>query len=534
MLTGCSTSNRGFVAADSSGFSEPAHAKKSASALSNCPVAAEALTADNAAADDREETTKEDTVAAEDMQLLSGADQATPNNEGEMIVNDEVTFDLPVVENAKVRYFVEYYSGPARQGFRRWLERSGRFLPMMREVFAEEGLPLDLTYLAMIESGFNTRAVSSAQAVGPWQFMKKTGHVFGLDKDWWHDERRDPLKATRAAARYLDELYRQFDDWSLAIAAYNAGAGKVSRAIRASGSRDFWELSYSGYLKKETSHYLPKLFAALLIAKEPAKYGFSDLEYQQPLEFDVVKLSSSTDLEIIARLSDVSREEIHKLNPELNRWCTPPGLTSYPVRLPAGKAKSFKRRYAKIDPVHRSNFRRHRIKHGDTLLSLARHYGIPSRDIAALNKIRNPRALKVGRNLILPLLPGASPAASEVAEDYTRSRQDAYKVRKGDNLWRIARRFHLATSQLCSWNNIQPREVLQPGRVLLLAGSGGQGNRGTKEVVYQVRSGDTLWDIGRRFNLKASDIVDWNKLKSNHVLQPGDSLTLKLSDEQRG
>ncbi len=533
-LTGCATNNRGFVAAGLPGHSKSVPCKNAASAVPDSQGATDAETAENARQNNQDDPALDDAVAAEDMQLLSGADQAPPEKEGETSVIDEVTFDLPVVENAQVRYFVEYFTGPARQGFKRWLERSGRYLPMMREVFAEEGLPLDLCYLAMIESGFNTRAVSSARAVGPWQFMKSTGLVFGLDDDWWRDERRDPVKATRAAARYLNDLHRHFGDWCLAIAAYNAGEGKVARAIRETGSRDFWKLSHSDCLRKETRLYLPKLFAALLIAKEPEKYGFTDLDYLSPLEYDVVKVPSSTDLDIIARLSGVSREEIQNLNPELNRWCTPPGLAGYPVRLPEGKSKSFKRKYAQIDPEHRSNFRRHRIRPGDTLYSLARHYGIRSRDIVALNKIHNPKSLRVGRNLVLPLRPGATPAVSEVAGNFDHNNKRTYKVRKGDNLWAIARHFRVSTSQLCSWNGMQSSETLQPGQVLQLAGADGQGTASTKEVAYRVHPGDTLSDIGRRYNLKAREIMEWNNLEKNHVLQPGDTLTLKLPEEQNG
>jgi membrane-bound lytic murein transglycosylase D len=514
-LTGCAAGKKEIFPDDSSGFTKSVHVKKGAT---NHSV----------------KKFKKHTATAADIQFPPGTDEVPSGDESGTTDNDELNFDLPVVKNADVQHFVDYYTGPARREFKGWLERSTRFLPLMREIIAEEGLPLDLCYLPMIESGFDTRAVSSARAVGPWQFMERTGQIFGLDNDWWRDERRDPLKATRAAARYLDELYQHFNDWCLAIAAYNAGAGAVRRAIRASGSRDFWKLSHDGYLNKETRAYLPKFFAALLIAKDPEKYGFSNLEYQPPLEYDVVHLPSSTDLDIIARLSGVSLENIRSLNPELKRWCTPPGLGRYPVRLPDGKARTFKRFYAKIDPDHRANFQRYRIKPGDTLFGLARHYGIHARDIVALNKIRNPRSLRVGRNLILPLRPGAAPVVAVASENHVGKLENTYKVRNGDNLWRIARRFHVSTSQLRSWNNMQPGEILHPGQVLQMAGTGGEDHDSAKQVVYKVRPGDTLYDIGRRFNLKAEDIMIWNNLDTSHVLQPGDRLTLMLSEDQRG
>jgi membrane-bound lytic murein transglycosylase D len=601
-LTGCSFGDWRHVQSGTSDLSESAGDDNSVgSAISpDCPEDS----AQPGATDEvlLEETTVEtvtdegsaplDPETLEDMQLLTDKDLAPPEDEGKSDVEDEVEFDLPVVENDKVRYFINYFTGQARQGFTRWLERSGRYLPMMQKVFAEEGLPQDLAYLPMIESGFNARAYSRARAVGLWQFMESTGRIYNLHNDWWKDERRDPLKATRAAASHLGDLYRRFGDWYLALAAYNAGAGKVDRAIRMFGSRDFWQISRGRYLKTETKNYLPKFLAALIIAKEPAKYGFVDLNYHPPLAYDTAELPGSTDLDIIARLCNVPYEEIRDLNPELKRWCTPPGVAGYPVRLPAEKEETFLGQYAEIPPDRRANFRRHRIRSGDTLGGLAARYRIRTRDIVALNGIRNPRTLRIGRDLILPLRPGATLAPDVLEDGYVRNRQRSYKVRKGDTLWDIARKFRVSTGQLCAWNGLNrrgvlrpgqvlkvagnggrpvstrkgvkyrvrsgdtlwdiarkfrvttgqlcawnglsKRGVLRPGQVLLVAGSGGQDVSGQEKVVYQVRSGDTLWDIGRRFNLKTRDIIRWNNLKANAVLRPGDRLTLMLSGDRRG
>lgn len=476
-----------------------------------------------------------DAETLEDLALLGGADQSAPEEEGETVVDNAVSFDLPMVENAKVRYFVDYYSGAGRHGFRRWLERSGRYLPMMKEVFAELDLPLDLTYLAMIESGFNPRACSRANAVGTWQFMASTGKNYGLNNDWWRDERRDPLKATKAAARHLKDLHKRFDgDWYLAIAAYNAGPGKVDRAIRKSNSRDFWQLCRGSYLRKETKNYLPKLLAVLLIAKEPEAYNFTDLQYQPALTFDVAELPSSTDLDIVARLCGVSYEEIVALNPELKRWCTPPRLPNYQVRLPAGKTSIFTEKYAQIPAERRANYRRHKVKPGDTLIGMAKRYGIRSKDIVVLNNIRKPRALKVGRDLILPLRPGAALPADVLEDGYERTRQARYKIRRGDSLWTIARRFDVSTSQLCAWNGIGKKTILKPGKVLRVAGSTKTSSRGRHKLVYQVRPGDTLWGIGRRYDLKTGDIMRWNQLGRKHVLRPGDRLTLLVKAGRQG
>ncbi len=266
-----------------------------------------------------------DAETLEDNLLLSGLGEEPPEEAGETVPS-EVSFDFPVVENEKVRYYLDYFSGRGHAVVTRWLERSARYLPMIHEIFAEEGLPLDLAYLAMIESGFNNNAYSWAHAVGPWQFISSTGKLYGLNHDWWMDERRDPVKATRAAARHLRDLHQMFDgDWYLAAAAYNAGAGRIRRAIRHFDSTDFWTISQGTHLAKETRHYVPKLLAAMLIAKEPEKYGFFELNYQEPLTFETVTVETTTDLEVVARLCGASLDEIKRLNPELKRWSTPPG-----------------------------------------------------------------------------------------------------------------------------------------------------------------------------------------------------------------
>ncbi|ABA89283.1 lytic transglycosylase, SLT, LysM, LysM, LysM and LysM domain-containing [Syntrophotalea carbinolica DSM 2380] len=468
-----------------------------------------------------------DPETLEDMELLSDVDKKPPEDEGDTAVERDPVYDLPVVENDKVRYFIDYYTKRGSRGFRRWLERSGRYLPMMQAVFAEEGLPLDLAYLAMIESGFNVKACSRANAVGPWQFIASTGKMYDLHNEWWRDERRDPVKATRAAARHLRDLHARFNgDWPLAIAAYNAGPGKVSQAIRRTGSRDFWKISRGKHLRAETRNYLPKLFAVLHIAKSPAKYGFENLRYQAPLVYDEVALPSSTDLDIVARLCDVKYEDIQNLNPELKRWCTPPGIKNYRLRIPAGKREAFMKAYAKIPANRRANYRHYRVRSGDTLGALAVRYGIRSRDIMLLNRIKNPRALRIGSDLILPLRRDYSKApVAALGDDYVRSKTRSYKVRNGDSLWRIARRFNVSTAQLAAWNGMAVNGVLRPGKVLKVAG--GASRKLVLTGTYRVRSGDNLWTIARKRNVTVSQLCAWNGLSKNSLLKPG--MVLKLA-----
>ena len=517
------------------------------------PVPTEVLQAplDDAYAFDRDSTQKErhsllpdDAETAEDMDLL----QASPvffEEEGESVSYPEIVFDFPVVENDRVRYFVDLYSGPGRHTFARWLERSGRYIPMMRPIFAEYGLPEDLVYLAMVESGFNSRAYSWAHAVGPWQFIESTGRMYGLQNDWWFDERRDPEKATHAAARFLRDLHKQFEgDWYLAVAAYNAGPGRIQGAIRTLGSRDFWQISRGQHLQLETRQYVPKLLATLIIVKDLDKYGFSNLEYYEPLAYEVVKVPSATDLELVAELCGISYEEIKALNPELKRWSTPPGRKNHELRIPLGSKERFVEAYAKVPADQRVRYHRHRVKSGDTLLKLAGQYNIRVEDIITLNSIRDPRAVRIGQDLILPLRQGyTTRPIKELADDHDRTRRRSYTVRQGDSLWSIARRFEVTEKDLRVWNKLGWSNVLRPGQVLIVSSSAvsqaasrtaKRSNQPLTRLTYTVKPGDTLWDIGRRYQVGTRDIMNWNNLGENHILRPGDQLTLMVPESQSG
>lgn len=478
-----------------------------------------------------------ETETARDNRLLFDLDLHPPDCEGQTVASEEVSFDFPVVENDKVRYFIDYYTGRGRKGFKRWLERSTRYLPMMQKIFAEEGLPKDLTYLAMVESGFNTRAYSWAHAVGPWQFIGSTGRLYGLKQGWWLDERRDFERSTRAAARFLKDLHRQFDgDWYLAVASYNAGPGKLRRAIRKYNTRDFWKISRGKYLQTETKNYLPKLMAVLLVAKQPEKYGFTELAFQEPLAYETVTVPTATDLEVIADICEVEYREIKALNPELKRWCTPPGVKDYAVRIPPDKKEQFAQKYASLPEDGRANYKHHRISKGDTLLGLANRYGIRVDDIMALNRIGNPRSLRIGTDLILPLKKGYSRLpVDELQDDYIRTRRQRYTVRKGDSLWSISRRFGVTQKQLRVWNRLGWSNVIRPGQILGVSAKARRPAKrvskgvATKQIVYRVKRGDTLWGIGRRFAVETGEILAWNNLSLGDVLRPGQKLTLKVA-----
>lgn len=455
--------------------------------------------------------------------------------------------DFPLSSHARVDRLIEQYRGPSKKTFRQWLERAARYVPKIQMVFAEEGIPLDLAYLAMIESGFDVHAYSWAHAAGPWQFIESTGKLYGLENDWWQDGRLDLEKSTRAAAKHLKYLHDRFDgDWYLAVAAYNAGGGKVRAAVKQKNSRDFWALTEGHILQEETKNYLPKLLAALYIVKNLDLYGFADLHIAEPLEYETVTLESSTDLEIIAGFCGISYQELKELNPELKRWCTPPGVVDYQLRIPFGHAEKVRRLYAQLPGDLRASYHRHQIKSGDTLQVIARKYKIRVDDIVALNNIKDPRALQLGRDLILPLKKGFTALPANALEDsYVRSRRITYKVRSGDSLWLIARRNNVTEKELRVWNKLGWSNLLRPGQILAVSKPGARvvakanpnpnPKKGpSRKLIYKVVPGDTLWDIGRQFDVATEQILRWNELSDGHVLRPGQQLTLMVSTSSQG
>ena len=312
-------------------------------------------------------------------------------------------FNIPIVINKQVEGFIRYFQTAHRPHFTRWLSRSQRYIPIMQGILKDYGLPTDLVYMAMIESGFNTKAYSRAKAVGPWQFIKGTAIRYGLETTWWFDERRDPIKSTHAAAQYLKNLYDMFDSWLLAAAGYNAGENKIKRAILKHNTEDFWHMARFRYLKPETRQYIPKLIAAALIAKNPEKYGFANVEYEGLLEYDTVTVTEPTDLRMVAKALDTSYEEIHALNPELLRWCTPPDVLEYTLQIPKGKKDTFNEKYAELKPKGKMIFHTHKIRPGDTLYKIARIYKTGIQPILEMNHLKSGKYLKPGQHLIIPV-----------------------------------------------------------------------------------------------------------------------------------
>jgi membrane-bound lytic murein transglycosylase D len=314
---------------------------------------------------------------------------------------DRPVWDIPIEYNRAVDRWLAYYQGRGRRSIQLHLARAGRYEETLRAILREHGLPQDLVYLSMIESGYNPNAYSRAHAVGLWQFLAGTARRYGLRVSYWVDERRDPVLATHAAAAYLKDLYEEFGSWYLAAAAYNGGSSRVRRAIRRTGSRDFWTLSRLGYLPRETRNYVPKLIAAALIAKQPERYGLY-VAAVPPLSYDLGHVPDATSLEVIAEAAGVDVAEIRALNPQLIRGVTPPGERYY-VRLPPRSGEAFAANYSRIQAQARAGSIQHTVRSGDTLSRLAMAYGSELAAIRSANPSVRPERLQVGQLLYIPV-----------------------------------------------------------------------------------------------------------------------------------
>ena len=330
----------------------------------------------------------------------TGISRAAPPDlpRGQTVPADVAIF--PSLVSPQVDRFIDFFQIKADGFFQKSLIRSRTYLDMMKSIFREKGIPEELVYLALIESGFNPKAYSRAKASGIWQFVTKTARRFGLKVDMWVDERRDPEKSTYAAAAYLKSLYEMFNSWDLAIASYNAGEGKILKAMRKAKSQDFWEISKHAYLKKETKEYVPMFLAALTIAQDPQKYGFREVESAGPFNYDKVKVPTSTHLKWIAKAAGMDLSELRALNPSLRREKTPPDSALFEINLPPGKKEVFEKTFwTQTAP---KNAKKHRVRPGENLSRIAKKYRVNLQNLCALNGLSHNTAIRPGLVLLLP------------------------------------------------------------------------------------------------------------------------------------
>jgi peptidoglycan lytic transglycosylase D len=373
--------------------------------------------------------------------------------------------DLPLVSNDLVDGVITYFQGRGQDFMLRVLSRAGLYQPMISRVLRQEGLPQDLIYLAGAESAFNPFALSRAGAKGIWQLMLSRAEEYGLKRDRWVDEREDPLKSTQAAVHHLKDLYQEFGDWYLAMAAYNCGPVTVQRAIERTGYADFWKLRELHALPSETENYVPIILAAALIAKSPQTYGFN-VTPDAPLAADPVKISEPTDLRLIAQLIGHPVEDLVQLNPSLLRWTTPADDPDFVLNLPAGSAEKFKQAIARIPPDHRIWWRVHTVEPDDTYTSIARKYHLTQSALLRANQLAADDPLQPGTQLVLPLQAGDGASLVRVRS----GRAYSYRIRRGDTLDGIADRFDVTPYQIRRWNNLRGSRLIA-GHTLRLYGA---------------------------------------------------------------
>ncbi|MBN1961752.1 MAG: LysM peptidoglycan-binding domain-containing protein [Deltaproteobacteria bacterium] len=399
-----------------------------------------------------------------------------------------LAFDIPIVDHPLVDSYIDYFTGRGRWFFERWLSRSDRYIPIMQPILEKHGLPKDLVFVAMVESGFSATATSWAKAGGFWQFMPATARVFHLRRDAWVDERRDFIRATEAAATYFSKLYREFGDWHLAWAGYNAGEGRVRRTMAKVGVSNFWALVRRKALPKETQHYVPKIIAAAIIAKDRKKYGFAQVKPLSPLAYDEIEVNDATELQVISRQFGCSYELLQELNPGLSYGVTPPQRSTI-IRVPKGRGEEIASWLKTQKPEECVSYARHIVERGESLARIARRYGSTIKLIREFNRINDVRSLRPGDRLIIP-----------VTAQKWRSRQIANQ--KNDEQRKKWRARQIAAR----WQKSAVNKKYAPKKFKL-----------KRTAIHKVRRGETLWSISQQYGVSVDQMKSWNDLPDNQV-----------------
>ena len=427
--------------------------------------------------------------------------------------------DIPVMERPEVDIWIRYFTGRGRDQIKLYLERSQRYLDVMRSALKEENLPQNLVYMVLIESGFSSRARSRAQAVGYWQFMEATGRRYGLRINQFIDERRDPFLSTQAAGQYLKDLYNLFGSWYLAMASYNAGEYRVNRAMMKHYTRDFWKLKNKKSIPRETRHYVPKFMAAQLIAENPRKYGFDDLDYHEPIRFESVAVHKPVSLKKLAKSLSLKYEDLRLLNPKyVTQYVPLEKQGSAILRVPVGFAEKVTMNVVTASAMTRPNpktYVYYKVRWGDSLYSLSRRHRTTVNTIARMNRMSPRGTLRAGRVIKLPPLYRSKKSLT------TAQRKPAYhKVKKGESLGRLSKRYKIPTAQLKRWNKLSS-VIIHPGQVLAL-----RNPSAVSKKTHVVQKGETLISIAKKHKVQLLALMKNNSLTFKSILKVGQTIVI--------
>ena len=492
-------------------------------------------------------------VTYEDSLALSFADWPEVDFE----LDDGVMFKkydsvFPEITNKRIDFWIDYYTGPGKGRFERSVYRMQRVRPVVEPILEELGLPPELICVALIESGFSMKAVSRARAVGPWQFIYGTARLYGLRVNWWYDERRNIVASTYAAGNYLKDLYSIWNDWYLAMAAYNCGEYRVARAVAHQRTNNFWHLQ----LPRQTQRYVPKFLAALYILRDPDKYGI-EIPEGESVVFDQVRITDATDLSTIAECSGTSLETLRELNPECLRWTTPP-KTEIMLKVPKGSGEQCAANLAKIPPEERVTWTRHKVQRGETLSVIARKYGVSVTSMKTLNNIRDAHRIREGQMLIVPLQGHHAEVASskpqykspprkidkQALEQYAQRsappkgyKRVVYVVRQDDTLGEIAEVYRTSARRIRAWNNLSYRRYIYPGQKLVIYvpesfstpdqyAVSTPNEQEYEKHTHVVRKGESFYSISKSYNVRLDELLAWNNRSSRSIIRPGDKLEI--------
>jgi membrane-bound lytic murein transglycosylase D len=467
-------------------------------------------------------------------------------------VNAEVVYDIPVAWNPRVQKALAILLKRGKGNLSAWLTRANYYLPVMKKMFADSGIPTDLAYLPLIESGFNSNAYSWAHASGIWQFIQSTGRHYGLRNDYWFDERRDPLKSTSSAVSYLKKLYGDFSDWHLALAAYNCGENRVGSAINQAQVSNYWQIK----LPQETENYVPYYLAALIIAKNPAAFGIS-IPDVEPFAYDTFYVKDCIPLDKVAKTIGIDSDELKKINPHILRWCTPPDQSNVLLYLPKGTAPQFTEYYSSLPSEDKIRWYRYKVRKGESISGIAQKFNTTTDFLKEFNNLTGTK-IASGRYIFVPVAPDVelqpelrtvlntdnAPESKPGTASYGNGRRTVYRVRSGETIYGISKKFGVSSQELCKWNKITKQNRLMAGQKLVIYKKGSSvsttvahSQSGTTRtntalktgISYRVKPGENLTIIAQKFQTSVSTLMACNNFSNNDNIQAGQLIKVPSS-----